>query len=96
MSRSVKKGYFVHDKLLKKVQTAAKTKDNKPIKTWSRASMIIPDMIGMTFQVHNGKKFVSVFITENMVGHRLGEFAMTRYFKSHSGKLVKKVAAGGK
>ncbi|MCD6579013.1 30S ribosomal protein S19 [bacterium] len=92
MSRSLKKGFYIHEKLMKKVIKAKQTKDNKPIKTWSRASMIIPDMIGLTFQVHNGKKFVSVFITENMIGHRLGEFAMTRYFKSHSGRLVKKMA----
>ncbi len=92
MSRSLKKGFYIHEKLLKKVKKAQETKDNKPIKTWSRASMIIPDMIGLTFQVHNGKKFVSVFVTENMIGHRLGEFAMTRYFKSHSGRLVKKMA----
>lgn len=92
MSRSLKKGFYVHEKLLKKVKKAQETKDNKPIKTWARASMVIPDMIGLTFQVHNGKKFVSVFVTENMIGHRLGEFAMTRYFKSHSGKLVKKMA----
>ena len=92
MSRSLKKGFYVHEKLMKKIIKAKQTKDNKPIKTWSRASMIIPDMIGLTFQVHNGKKFVSVFVTENMIGHRLGEFAMTRYFKSHSGRLVKKMA----
>lgn len=92
MSRSLKKGFYVHEKLLKKVKKAKESGDSKPIKTWSRASMIIPDMIGMTFQVHNGKKFVSVFVQENMIGHRLGEFAMTRYFKSHGGKLVKRMA----
>ena len=91
MSRSLKKGFYIHEKLLKKIEKAKKTNDTKPIKTWARASMILPDMVGMTFQVHNGKKFVTVFITENMVGHRLGEFALTRYFKSHSGRLVKKV-----
>lgn len=91
MSRSLKKGFYVHEKLMKKIQKMRQSGDTKPIKTWARASMIIPDMVGLTFQVHNGKKFVSVFVTENMVGHRLGEFALTRYFKTHGGKLVKKM-----
>jgi small subunit ribosomal protein S19 len=83
MARSLKKGPFVDHHLLKKVvdQNSASTK--KPIKTWSRRSMIIPDMIGHTFEVHNGKKFLSVFVTENMIGHRLGEFSPTRQFKGH-------------
>ncbi len=91
MSRSLKKGFFVHEKLMKKVQKMRASGDTKPIKTWSRASMLIPDMVGLTFQVHNGKKFVTDFVTENMVGHRLGEFALTRYFKTHGGRLVKKM-----
>lgn len=83
MARSLKKGPFVDHHLLKKVvdQNAQATK--KPIKTWSRRSMIIPDMIGHTFEVHNGRKFITVFVTENMVGHRLGEFSPTRTFKGH-------------
>lgn len=79
MARSLKKGPFVDHHLLKKLQDGQK----KPIKTWSRRSMIIPEMIGMTFEVHNGRKFISVFVSENMVGHRLGEFSPTRTFKGH-------------
>lgn len=81
MGRSLKKGPFVDHHLLKKVLGAGSSR--KPIKTWSRRSMIIPDMIGMTFEVHNGRKFISVFVSENMVGHRLGEFSPTRFFKGH-------------
>ena len=83
MARSLKKGPFVDHHLLKKVvdQNAQQTK--KPIKTWSRRSMIIPEMIGHTFEVHNGRKFLTVFVSENMVGHRLGEFSPTRTFKGH-------------
>lgn len=81
MARSVKKGAFVDDYLFKKVE-AAKS-DKKPVKTWSRRSTILPDFVGVTFAVHNGKKFVPVFVTENMVGHKLGEFSPTRNFKSH-------------
>jgi small subunit ribosomal protein S19 len=83
MSRSVKKGPFVDEHLAKKVERMNKSGMKKPIKTWSRRSMIMPDFVGHTFNVHNGKTFVSVFVTENMVGHRLGEFAMTRHFKLH-------------
>lgn len=79
MARSLKKGPFVDHHLIKKVESGPK----KPIKTWSRRSMIIPEMIGLTFEVHNGKKFISVFVSENMVGHRLGEFSPTRTFKGH-------------
>lgn len=79
MARSLKKGPFVDHHLLKKLSAA----DKRPIKTWSRRSMIIPEMIGLTFEVHNGKKFITVFITESMVGHRLGEFSPTRTFKGH-------------
>jgi small subunit ribosomal protein S19 len=83
MGRSLKKGPFVEDSLLKKVNVQNEKGDKKTIKTWSRRSMIIPDMIGHTFDVHNGKKFISVFVTDNMVGHRLGEFSPTRLFKGH-------------
>lgn len=83
MSRSIKKGPFVDDHLMKKVETLNRSGRKKPIKTWSRRSMIMPDFVGHTFNVHNGKSFVSVFVTENMVGHRLGEFSPTRVFKIH-------------
>ena len=83
MGRSLKKGPFVDHHLLKKVEKQNTEGSKKPIKTWSRRSMIIPDMIGHTFDVHNGKKFLSVFVSENMVGHRLGEFSPTRIFKGH-------------
>lgn len=85
MPRSVKKGPFVDDHLLKKVQKASESRSRKVIKTWSRRSTIIPEMVGLTFAVHNGRKFIPVFATENMVGHKLGEFAPTRTFYSHAG-----------
>lgn len=85
MPRSVKKGPFVDHHLLKKVQEMSISKSKKPIKTWSRRSMIIPDMIGLTVAIHNGRQHVPVFVSENMVGHKLGEFAPTRTFKAHSG-----------
>lgn len=85
MTRSVKKGPFIDEHLMKKVQQAVETKSKKPIKTWSRRSTILPDMIGLTIAVHNGKDHVPVYLTDNMVGHKLGEFAMTRIFKTHSG-----------
>jgi small subunit ribosomal protein S19 len=84
MARSVKKGPFVDHHLMKKVDTARSKSDKRPIKTWSRRSTIVPDFIGLTIAVHNGKQHVPVYITENMVGHKLGEFALTRVFKSHS------------
>ena len=84
MSRSLKKGPFVDGHLLKKVETAQATRDKKPIKTWSRRSMILPEFIGLTIAVHNGKQHVPVYINENLVGHKLGEFALTRTFKGHS------------
>ena len=91
MARSVKKGPFVDDHLMKKVLHAKETKSRKVIKTWSRRSDIIPDMVGLTFAVHNGKKFIPVFVTENMVGHKLGEFSPTRTFYSHAGdRKIKK------
>lgn len=83
MSRSVKKGPFVDDHLMKKVEEMNKSGMKRPIKTWSRRSMIMPDFVGHTFNVHNGKTFATVFVTENMVGHRLGEFAITRQFRLH-------------
>ena len=85
MARSTKKGPYIFHKLLKRVLKALESKDKRPIKTWSRASMIIPDMVGLTLAIHNGRAFVPVFITESMVGHKLGEFAPTRTFKMHSG-----------
>ena len=83
MGRSVKKGPFVDAHLIKKIGAVRATSDKRPIKTWSRRSMIMPDFVGHTFAVHNGKAFVNVFVTENMVGHRLGEFALTRTFRGH-------------
>jgi len=83
MTRSVKKGPFIDAHLLKKVEAAVQTKDKKPIKTWSRRSTILPDFIGLTIAVHNGRQHVPVYVTENMVGHKLGEFALTRTFKGH-------------
>lgn len=85
MPRSIKKGPFVDLHLLKKVETAQGAGNKRPIKTWSRRSMVIPDMVGLTIAVHNGKQHLPVFITENMVGHKLGEFALTRTFRGHSG-----------
>lgn len=85
MGRSLKKGPFVSQKLLVKIDTQLETGDRKPIKTWSRASMITPDFVGLTFLVHTGKSFATVYVTENMVGHKLGEFAPTRIFKAHGG-----------
>ena len=83
MARSLKKGPYVDAKLLKKVEAMEASGRKQPIKTWARASMIAPDFVGHTFMVHNGKVFVSVFVTENMVGHRLGEFSPTRAFRTH-------------
>lgn len=93
MARSIKKGPFCDDHLLSKVQTARQAQDRKVIKTWSRRSTILPDFVGMTFAVHNGKKFIPVYVTENMVGHKLGEFALTRVFHGHT-PADKKAAAG--
>ncbi|RLC37921.1 30S ribosomal protein S19 [candidate division Kazan bacterium] len=91
MSRSSKKGPYVDPKLLKKVQAG----ESKTIKTWARNSSISPEMVGFTFQVHNGKQHIDVFVTENMVGHKLGEFAPTRKFKGHGGKMAKEQARAG-
>ncbi len=90
MSRSLKKGPYVDPKLLKKIDKLNETDSKKPIKTWSRASAISPEFIGHTFAVHNGKQFIPVFVSENMVGHKLGEFSPTKMFRGHGGKLAKK------
>jgi len=90
MPRSLKKGPFVEEKLLKKVESARKSGSRQPIKTWSRSSTIIPDFVGFTISVHDGRKHVPIFITENMVGHKLGEFAPTRLFRKHGGVKAKK------
>ncbi len=84
MARSVKKGPFVDSHLVSKVETANATRDKRPIKTWSRRSTVLPDFVGLTIAVHNGKQHIPVFVTENMVGHKLGEFALTRTFKGHA------------
>ena len=84
MSRSIKKGPFVDHHLMAKVEKARSTSDKRPIKTWSRRSTVMPDFVGLTLAVHNGKQHMPVYVTENMVGHKLGEFALTRIFKSHS------------
>jgi len=90
MSRSTKKGYYVDAKLMKKVEAMAEVADKRPIKTWSRASTIFPQFIGLTFAVHNGKKFVPFYVTADMVGHKLGEFAPTRTFLGHAGEKTTK------
>jgi len=92
MARSIKKGPFVDAKLMKKVEALNRVGQKNPIKTWSRRSMILPEFVGHTFAVHNGKTFISVFITENMVGHRLGEFSPTRIFRKHGSATDKAIA----
>lgn len=86
MARSLKKGPFIDDHLQKKVEVAQAANDKRVIKTWSRRSTVVPQMIGLTLAVHNGNKFIPVYVTENMIGHKLGEFALTRTFKGHAGK----------
>jgi len=93
MSRSLKKGAYVDEKLLNKAKVAKEKKDRRPIKTWSRRSTIVPDFVGVTFSVHNGKIFNTVFVTENMVGHKLGEFSPTRTFRKHVGEKAAAAAA---
>ena len=93
MSRSVKKGPFVEEKLLKKIQVMNQSREKKVVKTWSRASTITPELVGHTIAIHNGKKFIPIYITENMVGHRLGEFAPTRTFKGHAGHITERTTA---
>ena len=85
MPRSIKKGPFVDEHLMRKVRKAAEARDKRPIKTWSRRSMVVPEMVGLNIAVHNGRAHVPVYISEHMVGHKLGEFAPTRTFKEHSG-----------
>lgn len=94
MPRSVKKGPFVDEHLAKKVTAAQASSTKKPIKTWSRRSTIVPDMVGITFAVHNGRDFIPVYLTENMVGHKLGEFAGTRVFRGHRAADKKSAGAG--
>jgi len=94
MSRSIKKGPFVDGHLRAKVEKAAAIKDRKPIKTWSRRSTVLPDFVGLTIAIHNGKQHIPIFISENMVGHKLGEFALTRTFKGHPAD--KKAASSAK
>ena len=94
MSRSIKKGPYVATHLLKKVERAQATNDKKVLKTWSRRSTVVPEMLGLNLAIHNGRKFHSIFITDNMVGHKLGEFAPTRTFHSHSGDRKTKVEEG--
>jgi small subunit ribosomal protein S19 len=94
MSRSAKKGPFVTEKLFKKVVRLNEARSKQPIKTWARACTIIPEFVGHTFEVHNGNKFIKVFVQEDMVGHKLGEFSPTRIFRGHSGKKAAAAAAG--
>jgi small subunit ribosomal protein S19 len=95
MARSVKKGPFVHESLLKRVGAMNSRNEKRVVKTWSRASTVIPDFVGHTFAVHNGNKFIPVYVTENMVGHKLGEFAPTRLFRGHTGGKPTDKKAGG-
>lgn len=92
MPRSLKKGPYIEESLLAKVEAANRSNDKKVIKTWSRRSTISPEFVGNTFAVHNGAKFIPVYVTENMVGHKLGEFAPTRLFRGHGGKLVERTS----
>jgi len=92
MPRSIKKGPYIDEKLLKKIRKLNETREKRVIKTWARRSMISPEFVGHTIAVHNGNKFIPVFITENMVGHKLGEFAPTRTFRGHGGKKAEKAA----
>ena len=94
MARSVRKGPFVDESLSKKIMALNEKMEKKTIKTWSRRSTITPEMVGHTIAVHNGKKFIPVYITENMVGHKLGEFAPTRIFRGHTGKSEKRASMG--
>ena len=94
MARSLKKGYFIDQSLASKVEAMNDTGQKRVIKTWSRRSTVTPDMVGHTIAVHNGMKFIPVYVSENMVGHKLGEFAMTRTFRGHSGGRKEKLAGG--
>ena len=95
MSRSIRKGAFVDDHLRKKIEALNASREKKVVKTWSRRSTVVPDMVGHTVAVHNGRKFIPVYIAENMVGHKLGEFAPTRIFKGHSGKKAEAPTVAG-
>lgn len=92
MARSIRKGAFIDEKLLKKIERMNRTGDKQPVKTWARRSTISPEFVGFTFSVHNGKKFIPVFVTESMVGHKLGEFAPTRTFRKHGAHTEKSAA----
>ncbi len=96
MSRSLKKGPYIDEKLLIKVQKAVKSNDKKTIKTWARSCTVVPEMVGLTFGVHNGKEHLPVFVVEEMVGHKLGEFSPTRKFRRHGGKMAKEQEKGAK
>ena len=96
MARSIKKGPFVDEHLIKKVREAQRTGDRRVIKTWSRRSTVVPEMVSLTFAVHNGNKFIPVFVSENMVGHKLGEFSPTRTFKGHAGERKSRPKPGKK
>ena len=96
MSRSTKKGPFVHESLIKKVEAIARSGQKTVIRTWSRASTVMPQMVGLTIAIHNGQKHVPIYITENMVGHKLGEFAPTRHFRGHTSKSEKTTRVAGK
>jgi small subunit ribosomal protein S19 len=96
MSRSIKKGPYVNERLLGKVEKQQRTGSREPIKTWARDCTIVPDFIGHTFMIHNGKNFIKLFVTEDMVGHKLGEFSPTRMFKGHSGGRAKAAAGAAK
>lgn len=96
MARSHKKGFFVDESVMKKVLRAVQTGEKKPIKTWSRRSTITPEFVGLNLSIHNGRKFISLYVTENMVGHKLGEFAPTRTFKKHSSSKDKVKQSAGK
>ena len=95
MSRSAKKGPYVDEKLYRKVQKLNDNRAKQPVKTWARACTIIPEFVGHTFEVHNGNKFLKVFVQEDMVGHKLGEFSPTRVFRGHSGRKAAEAVAGG-
>ena len=92
MSRSIHKGPYIDERLLEKVQSVARSGERKPIKTWSRRSVVMPEFVGLTISIYNGKKFIPVYITENMVGHKLGEFSPTRTFRGHSAHTAKSTA----
>lgn len=96
MARSLKKGYFIDQHLIEKVEEMNQSGQKRVIKTWSRRSTVVPEMVGHTLAVHNGMKFIPVYITENMVGHKLGEFAMTRTFRSHGGRRTEKIVVPGR